>query len=86
MPRQTVPPFFVLYGQKTRIPTDSHIFVCYSPLLPSGQWPPYPDRLKNFRSMKYDLRNRSYRSAIIVPQIFYFTAKKLEFCPIPIFS
>jgi len=51
-----------------------------------GPGPPDPGRLKFFRAIKYDLRNYSYRPAMTVPLFLLFTAKKLEFRPIPIFS
>jgi len=48
--------------------------------------PPDPDLLKFFRSIKYDLRNHSHRPSMIVPYCLRFSAKKLEFLPMPIFS
>jgi len=41
---------------------------------------------KFFRAIKYDLGNHSHRPSMIVPHVLHFSAKKLEFCPIPIFS
>ena len=60
--------------------------MCYRPRLPSGSGPPEPDRLKIFRTIKYDLRNHSHRPAMIVPSLLHFSAKKLEFRAISIFS
>jgi len=36
--------------------------------------------------IKYDIRNHSHHSTMIVPHFLCFSAKKLEFRPIPIFS
>ena len=47
---------------------------------------PNPNRLKIFRAIKYDLRNYSNHPAMIVPHFLHFSAKKLEFRVIPIFS
>jgi len=82
----TFPHYFAFYSQKTRISPNSHIFVCYNPRLPSGPAALDPDRLKFFRAIEYDLRNHNHCSAITVPRVLCFTAKKLEFCLIPIFS
>jgi len=51
-----------------------------------GKGPPKPDHLQFFRAIKYDIRNNSHRLAMGVPHFSSFTAEKLEFRPIPIFS
>ena len=48
--------------------------------------PSDPDRLKLFWAIKYDLRNHSHCPAMIVPSLLRFSAKKLEFRTISIFS
>jgi len=80
-PAMIVPRFCAFYGQNTRILPDSHIFVCYSPCLPSALGPPDPDRLKFLRATKYDLRNHSHRPAMTFPRFLSFTAKTTRILP-----
>jgi len=60
--------YFAFYGQKTRIPQDSHIFVCYSQRLPSGPGPSDPDHLTFFCAIKDDLSLHSHRPTMTVPR------------------
>jgi len=72
----TSPLFFTFYGQKTRIPPYSHIFVCYIPCLPSGPGPPRTGLPKFFRAIKYKLRNHSHRPVMTAPNVFAFYSQK----------
>jgi len=82
----TVPRCFAFYDKKSRIPPDSHIFVCRAHAFRVGPDPPKLDCLTFFQAITYDLRNHIHRPSMAVPLFLCFTSKKLEFRPIPIYS